>query len=84
MGRNEVSLSFGNGLQCASGQITRFPLIFTDGSGNASYAVDNTAAPALGKIVAGATWKWQFWFRDPMGGGSAFNTSDGLSVTYCP
>jgi hypothetical protein len=66
------------------GQITRFPLIFTDGSGNASYAVDNTAAPALGKIVAGATWKWQFWFRDPMGGGSAFNTSDGLSVTYCP
>jgi hypothetical protein len=84
MGANQISIAFGNGRQCASGQITRFPLLFTDGSGNAAAAVDNTTAPALGNIVSGRTWNWQFWFRDPMGGGAAFNTSNGLSVTYCP
>jgi hypothetical protein len=67
MGANQISIAFGNGRQCASGQITRFPLLFTDGSGNAAAAVDNTTAPALGNIVSGRTWNWQFWFRDPLG-----------------
>jgi hypothetical protein len=84
MGSNQVNLAFGNGRQCVGGQITRYPLLFTDGSGNASYTVNNTAPPALGKVVEGSTWNWQFWYRDPMGGGAAFNTSDALSVTFCP
>jgi hypothetical protein len=84
MGPNEISLPFGNGTRCVGGLLTRFPVVQSDAFGSVSYAVDNTAPPALGKIVAGSTWKWQYWYRDPMGGGAFFNLSDGLSVTYCP
>ena len=84
MGENQTNTAFGNGVRCAAGNVTRFSLLQTDGSGNVATAIDNTVPPALGKIVAGSTWNWQFWFRDPQGGGANFNTSDGLSVTYCP
>ena len=84
MGLDQVDLPFGNGRRCASGQVTRFPLVQVDAFGIAIYNVDNTVPPALGKIVANSTWNWQFWYRDPMGGGANFNTSDGLNVQYCP
>ena len=84
MGLNQINSAFGNGRQCTSGSITRYRLASTDAFGIAIYAVDNTVPPALGRIVADSTWNWQYWFRDPMGGGSAFNTTDGLEVTYCP
>ncbi len=84
MGPNETSVPFGNGNLCVNGALTRYPVVQCDALGLASYAVDNTVPPALGKIVAGSTWKWQFWYRDTMGGGAFFNLSDGLSVSYCP
>jgi hypothetical protein len=84
MGVNQTNFAFGNGRQCVSGQITRYPLVQSDTFGIAFYQVDNTAAPAVGKIIPNSTWNWQFWFRDPMGGGSSFDTSNGLSVLYCP
>ena len=84
MGLNQIDIPFGNGRQCTSGQVTRFPLVQVDAFGIATYSVDNTVPPALGKIVANSTWNWQFWYRDPMGGGANFNTSDGLNVQYCP
>jgi hypothetical protein len=64
--------------------VTRYSLLQTDGLGGAALAVDNSQPPALGKIVAGSSWNWQWWYRDPMGGGAAFNTSDALNATYCP
>ena len=39
MGENQVDLPFGNGRRCASGNVTRFPLVQADGLGTASYAV---------------------------------------------
>ncbi len=84
MGLEETSAVFGDGFLCVSGGITRYPVVQSDASGVASMLVDTTLPPALSKIVAGATWKWQYWYRDPMGAGSGFNLSNGLSVTYCP
>jgi hypothetical protein len=84
MGTTQTSLPFGNGLRCAGGSVTRYSLLQTDGLGGAALAVDNSQPPALGKIVAGSSWNWQWWYRDPMGGGAAFNTSDALNATYCP
>jgi len=84
MGPNENSVTFGNGTLCVGGALTRYPVVQCDAFGIATFDVDNTVPPALGKIVAGSTWKWQFWYRDTMGGGAFFNLSDGLSVTYCP
>lgn len=84
MGANEISTPFGNGVLCVSGTLTRYPVVQTDAFGVVSFYVDNTIPPALGKIVSGSTWKWQFWYRDPADGGAFFNLSDGLSATYCP
>ena len=46
----------------------------------------NTAGGAAGggQIQAGATWNFQAWYRDPAGGPSGFNLSDGLGITFCP
>jgi hypothetical protein len=35
-------------------------------------------------ISAGSSANFQFWFRDPMGGGSAFNLSNALNTQWCP
>ena len=35
-----------------------------------------------GQITAGSTWYFQAWFRDPLGGGSGFNLSDGRVVYF--
>jgi hypothetical protein len=37
-----------------------------------------------GHIHPFATWNFQFWYRDPLGGPAGFNFSDGLEVTLCP
>jgi hypothetical protein len=84
MGPNENNIPFGNGRLCVSGALVRYPVTPSDGFGVATYNVDNTVPPALGKIVAGSTWKWQYWYRDPMGGGAFFNLSDALSTLFCP
>ena len=42
------------------------------------------ASAGSGQITPDSTWNFQLWYRDPMGpGGTGFNLSDGLSVTFC-
>ena len=36
------------------------------------------------RIDPGSTWHFQTWFRDPMGGGAAFDTSDGMTLVFTP
>jgi len=65
----------------------RLPALALDWSGGVEYAVDFTVPPAgsgKGKIDAGSTWNFQFWYRDPMGpGGSGSNLTDAVRVTFC-
>jgi hypothetical protein len=37
---------------------------------------------ASGTITAGSTWNFQAWYRDPVAGGSNYDLSNGLSVTF--
>jgi hypothetical protein len=83
MGTNQADITFGNGVRCVGTPIIRYPLTQTGSSGVSTLAVDNQAPPAQGRILQGSTWNWQFWFRDPMGGGVRFDTSDGLRVSFC-
>jgi len=89
-GGGVASAPFGNGTRCvASGGAGIFrlgPPRQFDASGDISRFVDNTAAPANagpGAFSAGSTFNFQLWYRDPAAGGSGFNLSDGLSVTFC-
>jgi hypothetical protein len=38
--------------------------------------------PLVGPILPGSTWYFQYWFRDPLGGGAGANLTDGLRMTF--
>ena len=51
--------------------------------GVAGYPVDYTAPPSVGgTIVPGSTWRFQFHYRDPDGGGAGFNLTEGLEILF--
>jgi len=86
-GPTQISQIFGNGVRCAGGAINRLQPQSTDSIGFATQLLDLNAAPfnaGTGAAGVGVNHNFQFWYRDPAAGGAAFNTSDGLSVTYCP
>lgn len=86
-GPDAVQLPFGNGYRCVAGTILRLsPAVSTGASGDAALAVDYGSAPmsgAPGAVLPGATWNFQFWYRDVPAGGAFFNLSDGLRLTFC-
>ncbi len=77
-GAGQASGALGQGTLCIAPPFTRFVPLQADGSGVAAQAV-LLAAP----LNAGSSWNFQFWYRDPAGGGSGFNLSDALNVTFC-
>jgi hypothetical protein len=76
-GNSPNETPFGNGYLCIAGGITRVlpPAVAT---GNmAQRTVD------ISGFTPGTKY-FQCWFRDPMGGGAAFDTSNGISITFVP
>ncbi len=73
---------FGNGLLCAGGTVRRLPPL-TFAGGNATQLQDLNWSAYAG-MQPGDTRFFQFWFRDVAGGGSGFNLSNALAVTFCP
>ena len=83
-GRIQSQVPFGNGWRCVDGQIFRLPAVQIDPAGEALWPLDFTNPPQpAAEITPGTTWNFQFWYRDPAGGGSDFNLSDGLTVNFC-
>ena len=83
-GANQQSTPFGNGTLCISGQLFRLDVVTTSIFGDASYQLDLTNPPqAAGQITGGSTWDFQFWYRDPAGGGPAFNLTNAVEVEFC-
>jgi hypothetical protein len=83
-GSYAVQVPFGAGLRCVGGSIVRFGIQHVDNAGDAARAIDYGSLPPGGQIQAGDTWRFQFWYRDPMAGGTTFNLSDGLEARFCP
>ena len=81
-GPNQIEMPFGNGYRCVGGAVKRLPVVFATG-GAIDYSIDNTQFPASGSLIAGSTWNFQAWYRDPAGGGSNFNLSDAVRVEFC-
>ncbi len=81
-GPNQISAPFGDGQRCVGGATTRIqPPVFAS-AGEASKVVDLSMPPVAGNIMSGVESNFQLWYRDPMGGGAGFNTTDGLAVTW--
>ena len=79
---------FGNGVQCVKGGLFRLgPPLLIDSLGNAHRALDMTVPPLSagpGQVTPGSFWQFQFFYRDAAGGGAQFNTSDAVSILFCP
>lgn len=78
---------FGDGFLC----IDPFPVLqrlhppsLAQGDGTHVRPIDFGSLTGSGEITPGSTWNSQFWYRDPAAGGSGFNLSGGVHVSFCP
>jgi hypothetical protein len=85
-GPTQAQLAFFNGFLCIDPQgLQRFQSVASPAGGSISEAVDYaTSAPGGLSAVAGSSYHYQRWNRDPAGGGGNANFSDGLEVTHTP
>ena len=85
-GPSQIQVPFGEGNRCVGGAVIRlWPPSVADGTGLNTRVVDNMSPAITGgasPIVVGGTQNFQYWHRDPAGGGSGFNLSDALSVLF--
>jgi hypothetical protein len=85
-GPEPASTPFGNGRLCigvgTTGTVRLRPAQPADANGELSRQVDLTTQPAAAYIAAGDQRFFQFWYRDPAGGG--FNLSSAVRVHFCP
>jgi hypothetical protein len=91
MGASTPQNPFGAGLFCAGSGgygVRRFPTLpgNTNGPGDLASVVGYSQAnwPPSKHIVAGFTWNFQVWYRDPVGpcAGKTINTSNAYAVTF--
>ncbi len=81
-GTNAAQQPFGNGVRCVGGTTFRLGVVVADFFGDANQLLNYGALP--GQILAGSTWRFQYWYRNPAGGGAGYNLSDALEVQFCP
>ncbi len=90
---NDLSpgLVWGDGLQCAGGQLKRLGVRFSDATGASD--TSGWATPIsvkAGNVMAGDTKRYQLWYRDNSGaqpcgvGVNDFNATNGYVVTWSP
>jgi len=78
-------LTFGNGFRCIGSPLFRVqPAVNADSFGQVFYPLNLNTLPSGGQILAGQSWGFMAWYRDPPAGGAFFNGSDALSTTWCP
>jgi hypothetical protein len=84
-GPAQVQVPFGEGNRCVGGATIRlWPPIFSSAGGELVRPIDNSLPPTIGLLIDASTHNFQCWFRDPAGGPSGFNLSDGLEVIFSP
>lgn len=83
-GPNQIQTPFGDGFRCVGGGVFRLGVQNSGPTGTFNQLLDFTNLAGPGTIAAGDEWNFQAWYRDPMGGGSGFNLSNGLNIKFCP
>jgi hypothetical protein len=86
-GAGATDVPFGNGHLCVEGALFRLGAQSVDGAGHAFRPLLLHQPPlnaGPGAITPASAWNFQFWYRNPAGGGAGFNTSDALHAVFCP
>jgi hypothetical protein len=90
MGGAALDLPFGDGRRCVGSGgvgVYRFPVRVANAGGTYREVAPVHTSRVFdgGAIVAGVTWYFQGWYRDPAGPcGTSFNSTNGLPVTFTP
>lgn len=83
----QVDVPIGNGHRCVGGGTTglgRLPIVSSGFGDHITYTLDYDNPPtAATTILAGSTWNFQAWYRDPISN-PVFNFSDGLELSFHP
>jgi hypothetical protein len=79
----QIQNTFGNGFLCVSGNVKRGSIVPVAGN-VAGYTYDNSTNKKSLAAHVGTTRNFQYWHRDPMGGGAFFNTSNGITISILP
>jgi len=87
-GANTGSGVWGNGLRCVASPLQRLgPILPCDANGFLDRTID-LSVPPLGAgpyaVLPGSTWNFQYVYRDPASGGFNFDTTNGVTVAFCP
>lgn len=85
-GPTQAQTPFFNGFLCVAPQgLQRFGNVSAPVGGVITEAVDYaTSAPGGLSVVAGQSYNYQRWNRDPAAGGAAANFSDGIEIVHTP
>ena len=80
-----TNVPFGNGTLCISPFAPGITKLGVRPLSTPTVSLGIADSPtAFSQCTPGSTWYFQFWFRDPAAGGSRFNLSDGLQVSFAP
>jgi hypothetical protein len=82
-GSGQANIPFGNGRLCVTGNLKRGLVVGASGN-TVSYTYDNSLLKKDLSAHIGQTRNFQHWTRDPMGGGAAHNTSNGIAIAIQP
>ena len=75
-------LVFGDGLRCCGTNVVRLQVVSSDPNGT---ALSTDSISSDGGVIPGDTRCYQFWYRDPSGGGvcgAGFNLSNSYKVGW--
>jgi hypothetical protein len=85
-----IPLPFSDGRRCVAAPLLRWPTTNSGASGSVAYGPGLAAQSATlfgpaGSILAGSTWGFQTWYRDPSGPcGLLTNISAAVKATFLP
>ncbi len=79
-GTRPERLPFGDGTLCVGGRVHRSAAHPASATG---LIFESTTLDDLNGLTTGL-WHFQAWFRDPAGGRSGFNLSDGIALDVSP
>ncbi|MCP3920167.1 MAG: PQQ-dependent sugar dehydrogenase [bacterium] len=83
--RDQIPLTGSQGDLCLGQPLVRFvgDVLNSGAQGRLDFTPDLTALPQGTVVQAGDTWHFQSWFRDHVPALTS-NTSNGVSITFCP